>query len=169
MNQNLKQKIANLLHTSKRIIFLSGAGISVSAGVKTFRGNTAVGSILHVRESDLDALMPTYAHFAITQLIKQGKAKFVVTSNHDNLHRKSGCSDKRLAELFGNAYIEKCLDCGQLYQRHVVCPAIGRICDDESCGGKLIKTGIVVVLAYCRCKVWTSNAGGTFGKSLSCF
>jgi len=45
-----------------------------------------------------------------------------------------------LAELFGNAYIEKCLSCKKLFQRKVVCPPTGRFCED--CGGKLIKTGV---------------------------
>ncbi len=42
---------------------------------------------------------------ATLRLIEKGIAKFVVTSNHDNLHRKSGVKDDQIAELFGNACI----------------------------------------------------------------
>jgi len=101
-----------------------------------------MGSILNLRQELLDVKMPTYAHMAITRIIQQGKAKFVVTSNHDNMHRKSGLSDDSIAELFGNAYIEKCLTCKTTYQRKVVCPPTGRYCDNAQCGGRLIKTGV---------------------------
>jgi len=101
-----------------------------------------MGSLLNLREEVLDVKMPTYSHMAITRIIEEGKAKFVVSSNHDNMHRKSGTKDENLAELFGNAYVEKCLQCKKSYQRKVVCPPTNRICDDENCRGKLIKAGV---------------------------
>jgi len=131
-----------LLHQSKYIVFYTGAGISASAGIGTFTGEGAMGSLLHLREELLDMKMPTYAHHAITCLVNSDKAKFVVTSNHDNMHRKSGVPDEKLAELFGNAYIEVCLTCNKQYKRHVVCPPTGRYCDDSSCKGRLKKTGV---------------------------
>ncbi len=42
------------------------------------------------REHELDYIMPTYAHMASKKLLEEGIAKFIVTSNHDNLHIKSG-------------------------------------------------------------------------------
>jgi hypothetical protein len=65
---------------------------------------------------------------------------FVISSNHDNLVRKAGVPDDRLAELFGNAYVEMCLKCKQPFQRSTITPALGRKC--ESCRGRLVKTGV---------------------------
>jgi len=135
-------RLKNLIDNAQYIVFYSGAGISASAGVGTFQGENAMGSLLHLREELLDYKMPTYSHMAITRMIEAGKVKFVVTSNHDNMHRKSGTPDEFLAELFGNAYIEKCTKCSKNYIRRVVCPPTSRICDDETCKGKLIKLGV---------------------------
>ncbi len=135
-------KLSELLLNSRNTVFFSGAGISASAGIGTFQGHNAMGSLLKLREEELDWKFPTYAHRAIAKLVQTGHAKFVTTSNHDNMHRKSGVDDSQLAELFGNAYVEKCLKCSTLYQRHVVCPATNRKCDDSQCGGRLVKTGV---------------------------
>lgn len=38
----------------------------------------------------LDLLMPSYAHVAVTKLLEDGVFKFIVSSNHDNMHIRSG-------------------------------------------------------------------------------
>ena len=85
----------------------TGAGVSTAANIPDFRGESGLlgpngKGILGLRESELDLIMPTYTHIAILRLIQSQIAKFVVTSNHDNLHRKSGVPDSHIAELFGN-------------------------------------------------------------------
>jgi len=117
-------------------------GISASAGIGTFTGENAMGSLLNLREDKLDLKMPTYSHVAITRLIEAGIVKFVVSSNHDNMHRRSGTKNEHLAELFGNAYVEICITCKKNYQRTVICPPTSRFCDDPQCKGKLIKSGV---------------------------
>lgn len=59
----------------------------------------------------LDVTMPTYAHVATTRLIEAGHVQYVVTTNHDNIHRMSGTPDDCLAELFGNAYVVRIVFC----------------------------------------------------------
>lgn len=62
-------------------------------------------SVLQLREELLDGLfslvrsflsyvvkMPTFSHMAIANIVNEGKAKFVITSNHDNMHRRAGMS-----------------------------------------------------------------------------
>jgi len=144
-HESLEEKytaLKELIDKAKYIVFYSGAGISASAGIGTFQGENAMGSILNLREEVLDFKMPTYSHMAITRMIEAGKVKFVVSSNHDNMHRKSGTPDNYLAELFGNAYVEVCTKCKKQYQRMVICPPTNRICDDPQCKGKLIKSGV---------------------------
>ena len=76
----------------------------------------------------------------LNQFHERSVVNFVISSNHDNLVRKAGVPDDRLAELFGNAYVEKCLKCKEQFQRSTITPALGRKC--EHCQGRLVKTGV---------------------------
>jgi len=84
--------------------------------------------------------MPTLAHVLISDLVREGHVKFVVSSNHDNMHERAGLPIDKIAELFGNAYVEKCLGCERRFRRQVVVPNLGRKC--EVCGSRLVKTGV---------------------------
>lgn len=107
------------------------------SGLGTFRGANQ-GSAL-VREDLYDTVLPSLAHRAIAELVRRELAAFVVTSNHDNLHAKSGVPADKLAELYGNCYVELCMQCATEFRRATTFPALGRAC--ERCGGKLKKTG----------------------------
>lgn len=96
-----------MIKNAKHFVVYTGAGVSTAANIPDFRGESGLlgpngKGILGLRESELDLIMPTYTHIAILRLIQSQIAKFVVTSNHDNLHRKSGVPDSHIAELFGN-------------------------------------------------------------------
>jgi NAD-dependent SIR2 family protein deacetylase len=86
--------------------------------------------------------MPTYSHQAIKVLCEKNIAKYVLTSNHDNIHRKTGIPEEKMGELFGNAYIEECLKCHALYERKTQVPTLGRVCENEECKGRLVRTGV---------------------------
>lgn len=66
---------------------------------------------------DLHSVYPTRSHMAITELYSKKVISFVVTSNHDNLHKRAGVPEEGIAELFGNGYEEFCLKCGHSYHR----------------------------------------------------
>eukprot|EP00116_Pleurobrachia_bachei_P008579 sb/3468841/ len=96
-----------------------------------------------ISERDMDSKMPTAAHRSISLLLKHDERfKFVVTSNHDGLHQKSGTPWNQTANVFGTAYIEECLECRIRYTRGVITPALHRKCEVEGCEGKLKKTGV---------------------------
>mmetsp|Transcript_30951 Transcript_30951/g.34520 ORF Transcript_30951/g.34520 Transcript_30951/m.34520 type:complete len:390 (-) Transcript_30951:184-1353(-) len=141
LSKKLK-KLEALAHSASNIVFYTGAGVSTSAGVPDFRGDKGLRKrgLLGLREEDLDTTMPTISHVIIQHFLDKGIAKAIVTSNHDNMHRKAGAPDNKLAELFGNAYIEKCLKCKKMFQRKVIVPHLGRTC--EECSGRLVKTGV---------------------------
>lgn len=95
---------------------------------------------------DIEQAWPTYAHYALTHLIKQGLVHYIVSTNVDGLHRRSGVGADKLAELHGNCYKEVCATCQKEYLRgydttktvknytnHIT----GRKC---SCGGMLKDT-----------------------------
>jgi len=132
--QVLQTEAISLLKEGKYVVAYTGAGISTAANVADF---TRPGI---PKENDLDVIMPTYSHMALVRLMEAGILKFVVTSNHDNLHVKSGIPRTHIAELFGNAYVEKCKGCKIQFFRHTQVPNLGRKC--ESCGGSLFRTGV---------------------------
>ena len=86
---------------------------------------------------------PTLSHMAIATLVRRGLAHFVVTTNLDGLHRKSGLRvGSQLCHLHGCMYAERCTNpgCGAEFERnyavrkrsnHVHDHRVGRC---EACG-----------------------------------
>lgn len=105
----------------EKIVFLTGAGMSVESGFKTFRGNgglwenypveqvashegweadpTLVTNFYNMMRRKLWAALPNEGHELIRQLETDYKVT-VVTQNVDNLHEKAGSS--RVIHLHGD-------------------------------------------------------------------
>lgn len=128
-----------LLASARRILVLTGAGISVSAGLPTFRGaggiygedGRSIPDFQHadamparlddlwrfwgpLREQVRDAA-PTAAHHALAQWrarrSEHGAAISIITTNVDDLHERAGGA---VHHLHGNLFTSVCLDpdCG---------------------------------------------------------
>ena len=140
-------RLLSLMREAKFITVYTGAGVSTAASIPDIRGEHGLETkqtplvVLGLKEQDLDCIMPTYTHCAITELVKRGVVRFVATSNHDGLHQKSGLADESIADVFGNVFVEKCLKCKRLWKRSVVVPSLGRRCEGSGCKGRLQKTG----------------------------
>lgn len=98
----------------KKIVFLTGAGVSAESGVKTFRDHDGLWEGVDVmevasidgwrkdrekvlrfynqRRQQLDEVVPNAAHLAIAELEKDFDV-WVVTQNVDDLHEKAGSSN----------------------------------------------------------------------------
>jgi NAD-dependent SIR2 family protein deacetylase len=140
-NPTIPSNILSLISNASHLVVFIGAGASASSGLATFRGVGALVGAAQVREDALDAVFPNVTHRAVAELVRCGRVKFVVSSNHDNLSGKAGVPRTALAELFGNAYVEKCLKCNREMLRSTVTPALQRVC--EHCGvGRLVKAGV---------------------------
>ena len=62
---------------------------------------------------------PTLAHMAMASLIRRDLAHYVVTTNLDGIHRKSGlAAHKQVANLHGCVYAERCTGCGYDFERN---------------------------------------------------
>lgn len=142
MDKDLDQRIqtfARWLYESKHLVVFTGAGISTESGLPDFRGPdglwTRQNKGLPPRPMTVswDDVEPNAGHFAIRELQRLGKIKFLISQNVDNLHLKSGIKPELLAELHGNIAKLRCKNCGNLVSRS----AAFKSC---RCGGELVKS-----------------------------
>lgn len=133
----LLDSVADELKRARRVLFITGAGISADSGLPTYRGvgglydreETVEGLsieqalsgemfslhpeitwkyLLQIEESCRDAL-PNAAHLAIAALENVLKHVTVFTQNVDGLHRAAGSRD--LIEIHGNLQSLICIAC----------------------------------------------------------
>jgi len=83
---------------------------------------------------------------ALVKLLEKKKIiHYVVSTNVDGLHRRSGIKSEQLAELHGDIYLEYCIQCKKEYLRTFDVTKTrkqderltGRLCQDKKCNGKL--------------------------------
>ncbi|KAH7088755.1 DHS-like NAD/FAD-binding domain-containing protein [Paraphoma chrysanthemicola] len=121
---------AQHLQSSKRIFALIGAGLSVSSGLSTFRGNDRRwrGAELQTL-SDIDAFWddpvlvwwfftdrmkraqearPNRGHVALAKLAEAKEGFFAVNQNIDGLYQRAGSSDEQIAQVHGTLFKMKC-------------------------------------------------------------
>jgi NAD-dependent protein deacetylase/lipoamidase len=142
MDKDLDQRIqtfARWLYESKYPVVFTGAGISTESGLPDFRGPDGLwtrrdkGLSLRPTAVPWDEVEPNAGHFAVTDLQRLGKLKFLISQNVDNLHLKSGIKPELLAELHGNITKLRCKNCGNLVSRSDALKSC-------RCGGDLVKS-----------------------------
>ena len=133
------QVLAQYFYESQYPVFFTGAGISTESGLPDFRGPDGVWTR---RDKGLpppsmsvswDSVAPNKGHYAIVELQKIGKLKFLISQNVDNLHLKSGIRPELLAELHGNMTKLRCTRCQQTIDQAT---AKNRC----ACGGSLVSS-----------------------------
>jgi NAD-dependent deacetylase len=129
-------EIANWVRRARRIVVLTGAGISTESGIPDFRGPKGVWTknpeaektaTLQYYLSDpevrvkawrnrLDSTMwraePNAGHRAIADLEGKAALDTLVTQNIDGLHQKAGTSPEIVVEIHGTVHEAKCMSCG---------------------------------------------------------
>lgn len=115
----------------KRIVILTGAGISVASGIAPFRGPGGLWTDHDIeRCATAQALAktpevvweafaelrrksaitePNAAHFAMAGLEQRQPSTVILTQNIDGLHQKAG--SKQVLELHGNIHRSRCTHC----------------------------------------------------------
>jgi NAD-dependent deacetylase len=149
---------------ARRIVVLTGAGISTDSGIPDFRGpqglwtkNPAaekMATLQHymgdpeVRKrawrSRIDAFAgerkPNAGHRALVDLERAGRLDTLITQNVDGLHQLAGTSPERVVEIHGTIREVVCMACGE---RAPMERALARVRAGEddppcrSCGGIL--------------------------------
>eukprot|EP01125_Pyxidicula_operculata_P008812 TRINITY_DN2925_c0_g1_i1.p1 TRINITY_DN2925_c0_g1~~TRINITY_DN2925_c0_g1_i1.p1 ORF type:complete len:601 (+),score=153.95 TRINITY_DN2925_c0_g1_i1:1315-3117(+) len=166
LSQKVKE-IAAAIKESKHLVVYTGAGVSTSADIPDYRGPEGVwtlkarGGQPSKKKKGITDAYPTYTHYALTKLQQSGLLKFIVSTNLDGLHLRSGIPIDKISELHGNGYLEICARCDKHYLRSnsvldsredIWSHRTGRYC---SCGGYLRDT-IVHFTESIRPNVWKS-------------
>lgn len=119
----------------KRILALTGAGISTDSGIPDYRGAGRVARhpmtfdvFMGSKEAQIRywarsfigwnriaEATPNRGHFAITEAESLGKIFQVITQNVDQLHQKSGA--KNVIDLHGRLDQVRCMSCSQSISR----------------------------------------------------
>ena len=126
-----------LVDEAKRVVALTGAGISTESGIPDFRGPQGVwtrnpeaerqATIQHyvadpeVRKRAWRARLdspawtakPNAGHHALVALERRGKLDTLITQNVDGLHQAAGSSPERVVEVHGTWREVACLSCGE--------------------------------------------------------
>jgi len=131
------EKVGALLRQARRVLFITGAGVSAESGIPTFRGATAAFAdgltedglafeeVLSIEtlqrnpalswkylfklEQSIRGRAPNAAHRAMAVLQSPGRDIFVATQNIDELHQRAG--SRNVFELHGNLRRIICLQC----------------------------------------------------------
>jgi NAD-dependent SIR2 family protein deacetylase len=148
--------VAELLRTSGYCVVYTGAGISTSASIPDFRGPNGAWTnrdkgLVAPQDARFSDANPTFAHYAITELVKRGMVKYVVTTNCDGLHWRTGMPVTLLEELHGSEFSLYCPRCMTWtrtlgsevdYDDHVT----DEVC--KWCGAELLSTGVAFCESY---------------------
>jgi NAD-dependent deacetylase len=133
------REIAALIENSRRMLFITGAGISADSGLPTYRGigglyedgvteegisieEALSGAMLHRKpevtwkyisqiEKNCRDAGPNAAHHAIARLERECPYVMVLTQNIDGLHRAAG--SQNVIEIHGDVHRLLCLECQQ--------------------------------------------------------
>ena len=117
--------IAHEIKHARRVVALTGAGISAESGLGTFRGKDGLWSkydpavVASIESFTRDprkfwkfareigwiflTAKPNAAHTALAELETMKRLDYVITQNVDGLHQRAG--SKRVIEIHGNDYL----------------------------------------------------------------
>jgi NAD-dependent deacetylase len=129
-------EVRGWVDAARRIVALTGAGISTDSGIPDFRGPQGVWtrnpaaekmSNIHYYVADPEVrkaswqnrlaspawtAKPNPGHLALVELEKRRKLHALITQNIDELHQLAGNSAQRVIEVHGTMRKFMCLGCG---------------------------------------------------------
>jgi NAD-dependent deacetylase len=125
--------VREILSKAKRVVALTGAGISVESGIPTFRGKEGlwrefnpqelataeafakdprlVWEWYDARRQNMAKAQPNAGHYALAELERRVENFTLVTQNIDGLHDRAG--SRNIVKLHGDIWILRCTGCGQ--------------------------------------------------------
>ena len=163
------ERVHAWIREAKRIVVLTGAGISTESGIPDFRGpqgvwtrNPRAEKLSDIRyymadpevrkaswKSRLDhpawTAKPNAGHRALAALENQGKLHALITQNIDELHQMAGNSRERVIEVHGTIRKVVCMACGSLAPMQTALDRVRAGEDDPTCSdcGGILKSATI--------------------------
>lgn len=153
------EMVKALLDGGRKVVVLTGAGISAESGVPTFRGNDGlwkshrpedlarpdafahnpelVWDFYNWRRDLVSKCEPNPAHYALAEMERQIPNFLLITQNVDGLHAQAG--SQKLIEMHGSLWQVKCMTCTHFRDDRSELPALP---DCPVCG-HLLRPGVV--------------------------
>lgn len=161
----MEEQLIQELHKVRRLVVLTGAGMSTESGLPDFRSRdglwrqhrpeelASVDALHHrpllfyefyrYRLELLDGVAPNPGHKALAELEKQGRLQHIVTQNVDGLHSAAG--SRNVAEIHGSLRQARCYDCRRIHATDVLKKPITDLDSLPRCPcGGLIRPGVVL-------------------------
>jgi NAD-dependent deacetylase len=171
------EQAARLVQKARRVVALTGAGISTPSGIPDFRSEESglwkrynpfeVASLSAFRYRpenffnwlreivlEIDAAYPNPAHEALARLEETDNQITIITQNVDGLHQRAG--SRHVLEIHGTLQTATCIRCYQKYATEgILRPFLltGEIARCEGCGG-LLKPDIILFEEQLPYKTW---------------
>ena len=168
---------AEMICSSKRVVVLSGAGISTPSGIPDFRSPTTglwekhdpfeVASLTAFRYNPerffewmrplatcIYQARPNAAHYSLAQLEQKGHLHAVITQNIDVLHQRAG--SKNVCEVHGSFATLTCVRCYRQYSSADYMPAYLEHDEIPRCPGctGILKPDLVLFGEQLPAKTW---------------
>jgi NAD-dependent deacetylase len=129
------ETVRSWVAAARRVVVLTGAGISTESGIPDFRGPQGVWTLNPKAEKMSDiryyrsdpevrrlswqsrlahpawTAQPNAGHLALAELEKRGRLHALITQNIDGLHQRAGNSPDVVIEVHGNLHHAVCLSC----------------------------------------------------------
>ncbi|CAL8096487.1 unnamed protein product [Calicophoron daubneyi] len=133
-------RLAEYIAESKRMLVLTGAGLSTESGLPDYRSEDVglyartnrrpINYQTFIRSEEarkrywarnfigwpyFSQVQPNAGHFILADWFNKNRLFGIITQNVDRLHQRAGSND--VLELHGTTHIVKCLNCGNLCKR----------------------------------------------------
>ncbi|MCP4071863.1 MAG: NAD-dependent deacetylase [Hyphomicrobiales bacterium] len=161
-------ELAELLSKAKKVVVLTGAGISTESGIPDFRSPGGIWErfrIIEYREfmasedarledwrrrfymeDQLGEVKPNIAHKVIADWVDTGKCSKLITQNIDGLHQEAGTKTGAMIEIHGSARHANCTECGlrhEISECRLMLEELGSSPRCRECEG-IIKSAVVM-------------------------
>jgi NAD-dependent deacetylase len=154
---NLTAQARALIDAAKRVVVLTGAGISTDSGIPDFRGPQGLWtknplaekmSNIHYYLADREVrklswqnrlnnpawtAKPNAGHMALVELERRKKLHALITQNIDELHQLAGNSPERVIEVHGSMRRFMCWGCGMRGPMQLVLERVRAGEEDPQC------------------------------------
>jgi NAD-dependent deacetylase len=151
------ERARRLIDAARRVVVLTGAGISTDSGIPDFRGPKGVWTLnpkaermsdirYYVADPEVRRLswqsrlahpawtaQPNPGHRALVELERRGKLHALITQNIDGLHQRAGVSATLVVEVHGSLHQAVCLSCGWRGPMHDVLDRVRAGEEDPAC------------------------------------